>query len=483
MLAVEYLKYERVKDLTAIEKRLLPTLARLCDYDKTIYLTMSQIRDEIKKLKVCTTKLFGNAIDKLIERGYISKNDDGQLVCHFYHPNTGTESSYKYIKHYKFFTEAAFLNLHKRSLELLYYFMTVKLPGKPHLISVEKLYKNKTLNVDSCVGNFASFEEFSTHFLELIETGVISVVLKTKGKGDKILTKDTARFRETFKDFCDKKDGKRKSRMGKSFHVIEVRISESVVKETEDIYDRRSSLRDLESIAIPYGYDLQLIAKEDLVDLHSPKKELIDQFGLFGLKIWRKALEKFFMDGGNLYEQVQDRTFSNYLKNWYIVPEFANEIKTTIKTFADQIEEEFGFTKKMNLDMDAYNSIKLHVSLNPIQLDKNILSYISNKSIVDEMLTMAHDIKAHSRTSEFLFDVLTTNYTELKEINKKCFTYMMSKIKELNITSEEIIKMAYEQRGQRKQNKIMNDSVQSDIEDKIEDQCQQQDNTEFQLPF
>lgn len=361
MLNVAYLKQNKLINLTTKALRLIPHLEMMTDIDGRIYSSV----EDIKKENLITPRLIPAALKECEKFGFITKNADGSYKNNFHYLTTGEEKQFKYINVYDFFNHDAFKKHYKRSLNFFYYILTSKLPGKFHTIAAERLYKN-SLNEDNLVIDyFQDFNDMVTHVSKWVSEGYLEV--KIDGQlFSNVSGSDKETYFNIVKDalytYCGKTSlNNRKSRIRneKDHHLLKLRVSEKMVSKEKivSVYDRRSTLKDLEEIALQYGFDLNDFHIEYLHTIHQLKKKMHDELGSVGIRIYRQAIINFFENGSyNFDDLILNNTFSIVLYKGYILPIIKMEIHSYFNTISPEAIETNSFVEKLLglFTMNAY---------------------------------------------------------------------------------------------------------------------------------
>jgi|GEM_PF-6165319 len=316
--------------LNTISLRIMPLLAGVSDLDGLVQISV----DQIKEKGYMTKKLVPTAIEGLLNVGLLRKDENGKLYSLF---STNTEPNNKgfyYINIFKFFSKDIFKAMYKSRIKLLFYLIGAKIPGTWHSVSVEKLYRNKTVEGKVALEVFEDFNDLMSNLISLITGGIIEIKL---GKQSLTLTKNTPNLKEKIYAFCGKsnaKSRKKRTRGEKDDHILHIRVSDEVLKEKTTVYDedRRPTLKDLERIASKYDYSLDVFPKESLEEVHMVKHKIYKEFGNLGISIYRESLESFFGSNSHSFARhMNNKEFGKVIKNHYVVPRINMELTSLIE--------------------------------------------------------------------------------------------------------------------------------------------------------
>jgi len=355
---------DKLNLLNTTSLRLIPILAESVDLDGLIQVS----EDQIKELGYMTPKLVPSAIEGLLNIGWIRKGQDGKLYS-LYTCNTSPENkAFYYINFFKIFKKEVFKSMYKRRINLMYYILTSKIPGTWHSIAIERLYKNKTLSDKLAIESFDDFDDLMNNFIPLIEAGIIEVRL---GRENTTFTQKSTNLKEKIYAFCGKTDlavRKKRMRGEKDGHVFHIRMANEVLKEKTTIFDidRRSTLRDLETIASQYDYSLDVFNQESLEEVHMVKHKIYKEFGNLGIKIYRESLQSFFELSSHSFARLMDnKEFGKTIKNHYVIP---------------------------RIKMELTNSVRELESKQNLSKTEAFLRYITTEAYLDDLVTIDHNM-------------------------------------------------------------------------------------------
>lgn len=386
---------DKLSLLNTISLRLIPVIAERVDYDGLIHIT----EEQIKSMGYMTPKLVPAAIKGLVDNGWISKGENGQLYSLFTCNTTPENKSFYYINLYKLFRKATFKSMYKRRINLMYYFLTSKIPGTWHSIAVERLYKNKTLSQKLAIKAFDDFEDLMSNLIPLIEDGIIEVKL---GRQKTMLTKKANEIKEQIYAFCGKDNSscrKKRIRGEKDTHIFHIRIADEVLKEKTTIFDieRRSTLKDLETIAGEYDYSLDLFDQKSLEEVHMVKHKIHKEFGNRGIAIYRESIKAFFKESSHSFARLMnDKEFGKVIKQYYVIPRIKEELLN------------FFSTSEKNLNLPRTEAFLRYFS------DE---SYPDDVVVLDHQLTIAYSTQYNATKTKH---VMWNNFaTKVASIYKK----------------------------------------------------------------
>jgi hypothetical protein len=411
MLDKSFLKQNLLTKLTTKSLRLIPQLEMSTDIDGRI---LADVYD-LRQTKVITPRLLSSALKECEKFGFISKNDDGTYFNNFHYSNKDFEKGFNYINVYDFFNDEDFKSLYKRSLNFFYYILTSKLPGKFHTVAAELLYQN-TLNQDElAIDYFQDFNDFANHLSSLVSFGYLEVQLGNtffsnpsgKSKQDYAVSVKNALYKYCGKDSGNMKKSRIKNKRDR--HLLKIRVTESLINaEKKSVYDRRITLKDLEIVALQYGYDLNDFDIELLKSIHMVKKDLHNKFGRAGIEMYRNAIAQYFHGQSHRFEaDILNKDFSDILKKQYVMP----LIKLTLHSYFKNV------TPGMLEDSSVLSSIE--------KSTQNLASYLTTEAYYDDLVLIENDAK---KINSELYDHLITS-------NKKWYDFD-NKLKSIYRTEE-----------------------------------------------
>lgn len=359
------LQQSRLNLLNTISLRIMPLLAGATDLDGLVQISGEQIKEK----GYMTKKLVPAAIEGLLNAGFLRKDQEGKLYNLFSCNTDANKKGYYYINLFKFFDKGYFKSMYKSRIKLLYYILSAKIPGTWHSVHAEKLYRNKTVEGKLALDIFEDFDDLMSNLMPLITDGIIEVKL---GKESPTLTKKTKNVRDKIYSFCGKTNSKlRKKRTRGEIegHTLHIRVSEEVLNEKTTIYDeeRRSTLKDLETIASEYNYSIDLFSQEALEEVHMVKHKIHKEFGNVGIEIYRESLQSYFKYNSHSFARLMNnKEFGKVIKNHYVVP----RIKMELTSIIEKIELKEGFTQT-----------------------ESFLRYFTDEAFFDDLILFDHNLK------------------------------------------------------------------------------------------
>ncbi|MEB9673235.1 MULTISPECIES: hypothetical protein [Bacillus cereus group] len=388
-------------NLSTIATRLIAPLAMVTDIDGRIYVD----KEDIRKQELMSTRCIPTAFKDLEEANCIYKEDGvyyNNMAIHIDHRPT----RFTYISLYKFFQDKHFKKLYKRPLQFLYYILTSQLPGEWHRFAIERGYVTATNN--PILKYFYNFKDLLNVLVLLIENGLIEIEFTHDGKKH-LLTSDIENVRELLEVYCELNELNRKKRTcdEKKSHVIRVRIAKKHVKRENvtSIYEpeRLATLRDLRDIAIRYGHDLEQFEQSSLEKIHMTKKKLYDNFGKYGVQLYRDSLQRFFQEQSFIFPRLmREGKFGNYILNFYVMPVIR-------MTLSQKLEK---------MKVDYLQSMDI---LSLVEESEPYINFITTAGIDDEVINIASEISTYteitatiskSKAWDIYFSRLNTIYDE-----------------------------------------------------------------------
>ncbi len=181
-------QHNKLNLLNTISLRIMPLLAAQADFDGYIGISI----DEIKEKGYMTKRLVPAAIDALLNVGLLRQDEDGKLYNLFSYNTDVNKKGFYYINLFKVFDQDIFKSMYNSRIKLLFYILTAKIPGTWHSVSVEKLYRNKTVKSKLALEIFENFDDLMGNLIPLID-GFIEVKL---GREATTLTKKSPNLKE-----------------------------------------------------------------------------------------------------------------------------------------------------------------------------------------------------------------------------------------------------------------------------------------------
>jgi hypothetical protein len=346
MLKKSELGQAKLKTLSTKALRLTTQYGMATDLDGRIYATDQELIDN----EVMTPRILPAAQKEYADAGFIEKGEDGYYYSKYHAVSNKNPKGYNYINFFEFFNRKTFYTMYKRSLNFFFYILSSKVPGTYHNVAAEHLYNNKTSN-KVAVDYFQNFKDMAKHLSYQVAAGFLEVKLGKSvfvNKDGSDLKGCQERFMEALYKFCGKTDAStRKKRMknASDLHILKIRV---VNDNPLDVYKRRATFKDLEIIAMNNGFDLNDYDIELLKDVHKLKRKMFDEFGKMGVRIYRQALEHYFVTGGHGFDDdMSSGDFARILAKNYIAPILKLNIQTYFKEYAISIDhQDFGIGAK-----------------------------------------------------------------------------------------------------------------------------------------
>lgn len=407
VLKIESFKSQSIlKTLNTVDLRLIVGLSLNADCDGRINSTIQKIKD----LGYMTPKLVMPTLKRLVNLGWVRK--EGTDFFTNYTTNTSpNRKGHYYINLFKFFQTETFKTMYKRDILFIFYILTSKLPGTFHRVEIERLYRNK-INKKSkrglLIDYFTNFEDLVTHLTSLIEKGIFEVKL-TRTKV--LLTENTPNIKEHFYNYCGKNYNSRKKRIRhqEDHNVIEIRISEKILKEKTTVFDeeRLSTLLDFVDIAAKYQCGVDLSDVKKLEPIHMFKHKLYGTFGKLGVQVYREAVDSFFKHQGYQFGKLMENgvdTFVKYLKHYYVMPTLTSRLKELF----DEMYNKTRLGRSMFIDLSNEEMERI-VSLEEEYKETTApyVRYIQEEAYHDEIIKIDHYMT--NKFNQLYIDFVHTN--------------------------------------------------------------------------
>jgi hypothetical protein len=394
MLATEYLKLTRLNQLTTKSLRFLPILESFTDIDRKILTSV----EDLKEKGIVTARLIPAMLEELVKFRYLTKDKNGNYYNNYHYSTNKNEKKYSYINLYEFMEDERFTGLYKRDLSFFYYISTRQLPGNFHTIAAELLYKNEINRNEIKFEQFQDFKDMAEHISNIVAKGFLEIKIGTRfysnptGENQEAVAK---KIEKALYTYCSK-DSNKKSRIRnkRDRHLLKIRVTESLLKNgKKTVYDTRSTLKDLQMVALKYGHDLEDYVMDDLKPIHILKDQLFKQFGNIGIDLYREGIEKYFEDQAHSFgKHIENGQFSNIIKKIYVMP----KIVARLNNFLTEMQQE-----------NTYS-----VSKEMMDKSENYIEYLTSEAYLDDMVLFDHEInndriKRHLRQNTKWFNFFT----------------------------------------------------------------------------
>lgn len=302
-------------------------LSPYIDRDSRIHMDEELVR----KSMFCTRRVFINAINELFNTTYKGKRllgfKDGYYVSNFHVWSNG-ETTYQ--KSIPVLFSPQFQELDLNEMRLFLYVLTSSVHNQFSKVYVENLYNNTLHNGVSGLRVHDAFKRMAKDLLSLIDRGLIQVRLYNDAR--MILDPKDPSYQKIFYEYCGLINN-RKSRTGKlkkRKHLIGIRIHPDVFN--KPAVNNIASEMEFRSLADRYHIFHEDLKKETIDFIIGKKNSLVDQFGEFGLHIYRRSLEKYFSDykADVLYHDHLNKA-ANHFSDFYLMEEIKNTIVDILK--------------------------------------------------------------------------------------------------------------------------------------------------------
>lgn len=335
---------------------------------------------------------FNFALSEAIRFGYLKWS--GTTLCSHFHIFTNGSSSkgtYEYVPNLPILTDALVRNLSLNAKRLFFYFLTAKMPGTPHSVMMENLYRNKLHTCNTGVNYFGTFREAADAIIKLIESGLINVEVTGPEEQIIFLTKETISIKEDFYRFfnvpfntAEKETRSRKLRTSKERMkrcVLKVTIPKSLVQKSIPVKASETELNLLlKQHQIPAD-EVKVLTKNIFI---SYKNNLYSKLGTLGLTIYRKALSAYLESQQEvfLYNDEKEKA-ANYFMDFYVLP----EIKKIIVGLADvthRLTRNASYKELMSSKIECLcNGYKVQ-----IQKESSLINFFVTYSSIQQQLLL-----------------------------------------------------------------------------------------------
>lgn len=419
---VKLAQFGRGDLLNASTIDLLVYITPFVDLDGMVSLSLEDIRYGLQMRK----DTFTFALSEAIQLGYLIRSGT-TLYSRFHIFSNGSSSngSYDYVPSFPILTNAVVRNLPLNLKRLFYYFLTAKMPGTPHRIIMENLYRNKLHSTNSGITYFGTFREAADAIIKLIDFGLINVEINGSNQQKIFLTKELLSVKEDFYCFFNVplyKDNQeprsRKQRTSKEKMkrcVLKVTIPKTLVQKPLAVKASETELNLLlKKHHIPED-EVKILTKNIFI---SYKNNLYSKLGTLGLTIYRKALSAY-LDSKNevfIYNDLKEKA-ANYFMDFYLLPEIQNII-VGLADIRHRLAVNASYKELMNSKMELLcKGYKVQ-----IQKETDLLNYFVSHASKQQQLLLADHLNkkginyiAWSHTSTEWKTLVVNNKTFIKE--------------------------------------------------------------------
>lgn len=369
---------------------------------------------------------FRFALSEAIRFGYL-KWSGATLYSHFHLFTNGSSSkgTYEYVPNLPILTDALVRNLSLNAKRLFYYFLTAKMPGTPHSVMMENLYRNKLHTSNTGVTYFGTFREAADAVIKLIDSGLLDIEITGSHKQRIFLTKETISVKEDFYRFfnvsldsTNQEAYTRKLRTSKEIMkrcVLKVTIPKSLVQKSIPVKASETELNLLFNKHHIPADEVKGLTKKVFI---SYKNNLYSKLGTLGLTIYRKALSAYLESQQEvfLYNDQKEKT-ANYFMDFYVLP----EIQKVIIGLADvqnRLTRNTSYKELMSSKIELLcNGYKVQIKKEPALIDY-FVSYSSKQQqllLEDHLNKMGIDYMQWTQHSSGWRTLTENNQTFIKE--------------------------------------------------------------------
>ena len=259
-------------------------------------------------------RTFNSVIEHLKSLELLSEKD-GYLYSHFHVLPTG-DRTMEYLQNLSVFSSSKVFALSKTQKRFLFYIAAATKIGSVHSINVESLYKNQYQKY--VISYFENYQDLTKTLFTLVEQGLLEVLINKKWYND-----ESVNFKEVFNTYCGyDADKHKKSRMNThTKHIIGLRVNEKI---TNEVRPNKANYVELENLSYQNYIAYDLISEKTLNYIIGIQNELFSSFGLFGLSLYREALEGYFstaMSDVYYHEHAfENSKVVNTLVDFYLLP-------------------------------------------------------------------------------------------------------------------------------------------------------------------
>lgn len=369
---------------------------------------------------------FRFALNEAIRFGYL-KLSGTTLYSHFHLFTNGSSSkgTYEYVPNLPILTDALVRNLSLNAKRLFYYFLTAKMPGTPHSIMMENLYRNKLHISNTGVTYFGTFREAADAVIKLIDSGLLNIEITGSHEQHIFLTKKTSSVREDFYRFfnvsldnTNQETFTRKLRTSKERMkrcVLKVTIPKSLVQKSLPVKASETELNLLlKKHHIPTD-EVKELTKNIFI---SYKNNLYSKLGTLGLTIYRKALSAYLESQQEvfLYNDEKEKA-ANYFMDFYVLPEI-QKIIIGLADVRNRLTRNTSYKELMSSKIELLcNGYKVQMQKEPVLINY-FVSYSSKQQqlLLEEHLNkMGIDYMLWTQQSSGWRTLTENNHTFIKE--------------------------------------------------------------------
>ncbi|MFB5089512.1 hypothetical protein PGC35_20395 [Psychrobacillus sp. PGGUH221] len=369
---------------------------------------------------------FRFAISEAVRFGYL-KWSGTTLYSHFHLFTNGFSSkgTYEYVPNLPILTDALVRNLSLKAKRLFYYFLTAKMPGTPHSVIMENLYRNKLHTSNTGVNYFGTFREAADAVIKLIDSGLINAEITGSNEQSILLTKETISVREDFYRFfnvpldnTNQETFTRKLRTSKERmkrRVLKVTIPKSLVQKSHPVKASETELNLLLNKHHIPADEVKGLTKNIFI---SYKNNLYSRLGTLGLTIYRKALSAYLESQQEvfLFNDEKEKA-ANYFMDFYVLPEI-QKIIVGLADVRNRLTRDSSYKELMSSKIELLcNGYKVQMQKEPMLIDY-FVSYSSKQQqllLDDHLNKMGIDYMLWTQYSSGWRTLMENNQTFIKE--------------------------------------------------------------------
>lgn len=312
------------------------------DNDNTLVVSADYLREKMAMQK----RTHERVLTELEELNFIEC--DAQTIISRFHLQVKQGDRQTYVRLFDELLSPTFKG-YSTNLKRLFTLVAARMSiSNGYVVSLYNMWNTKRdgAYIHRGITYFNTVKDLADALSMLIKNDQITVELMNK-EGSTFLHKNTENPKEQLLSFYEESETRhsRTSRKSALNKKVCIRLSDRVMD--KEVVENIASFEEIKQAAAQHEIEPENLS-QDLYQLFTYyKNELIGEFGLLGLTVYRKALSTYFNENGVLviyHDSIKEKA-ANYLVDFYILP----LIRDFLKECVDQSLDQPQYTTELNV--------------------------------------------------------------------------------------------------------------------------------------
>lgn len=396
---------------------LLLSMSLYIDVDCKLTISLESLRKQIGMRE----DTFKFALERAISLDLIEVKNDTDYFSKIHINIDSNITKYTYIPNLKLFTTPGFKALNLNQKRLLLYFIAAVPVGYVTKVAINNLYNNSLHREGKGVKCFYNYREVIEALILFTNLGFIELKIHVNDVKKNIINEDNLIDYDCAQLIKDNLEIPKEKARTKWLYLAKrknINISVSVIQ--TDVLSLNASMEEISDIARENDMPIEFVNCETHFKyLIGYKNELVENFGLRGLEIYREQLRNYFADSGHMLDYYMTKNkFANYFKDYYVDKAVQSELMNLIEKHNDS---SLTLSQRVILDRSITKHIKyLESSLSSSSIIllksklESVLEGVSLNTSMDNFFTFAEEKLLEKYTSFLKKYQVACDYNDFK---------------------------------------------------------------------